>query len=214
MKHGRWCKTRSFPLTCKFCGAKLLYWECEHGCRLMFEFDKNGRLAGHHKCSGSMANIKASRKLKPRPPAIVESGFDISSVSKTFIEQLFKEACQCPVCKEQFSSEASYYQHLRQKRSLDEAHEAFYNKNGRVIENIESTGSEAGTASVPATRVVPTGLAPFKVTTRPSGTSAINTFGGIQFKRKDGTVKMVKTYEDWWDEFLAGGNCETTKKET
>ncbi|MEX2683950.1 MAG: hypothetical protein Q6373_020435 [Candidatus Sigynarchaeota archaeon] len=208
MKHGRWCKTRSFPLVCKFCGAKLLYWECEHGCKLMFEFDKNGRLAGHHKCSGSMASIRASRKLKPRPPAIAESGFDISSVSRTFIEQLFKEACQCPVCKERFASEASYYQHLRQKRSLDEAHEAFYDKNGRVIENLESISGEVNAASPPAKAAMPASLAPDKVTSHPRDTSAINAFGGIQFKRKDGTVKMVRNYEDWWDEFVSGSGCE------
>jgi DNA-directed RNA polymerase subunit M/transcription elongation factor TFIIS len=201
MKHGRWCRLRSFPMTCKFCGAKLLFWECEHGCKLLFEFDKNGRLAGHHKCSGSMANIRPSRKLRPRPPAISEEGFDISSVSKAFIEQLFKEAFQCPVCKDKFASEASYYQHLRQKRSTDEAHEAFYNENGRVIENLEPAGVETGPLPSSSPALATPGLEPDKVTAFPTEHSTINAFGGIRFKGKDGTVKMVKTYKDWWDEF-------------
>jgi len=180
----------------------------------MFEFDKNGRLAGHHRCSGSMANIRASRKLKPRPPALAEHGFDISSVSKTFIEQLFKEACQCPVCKERFASEASYYQHLRQKRSFDDAHEAFYEQNGRVIENLDSISGQADISSAPSNLAAPAGLAPDKVTVHPTSTSAINAFGGIQFKRKDGTVKMVNRYEDWWEEFSSGNVCENGKKES
>jgi hypothetical protein len=211
MKHGRWCRLRSFPMKCKFCGAKLLFWECQHGCKLLFEFDQHGRLAGHHKCSGSMANIRPSRKLKPRPPAISEEGFDISSVSKAFIEQLFKEAYQCPVCKDKFASEASYYQHLRQKRSTDEAHEAFYNENGRVIENLEPASGEAGTSPTPSPATAQASMAPDKFTAYPTDTSAINAFGGIRFKGKDGTVKMVKTYKDWWDEF-SGEKVEKDSK--
>jgi hypothetical protein len=213
MKHGRWCRLRSFPMTCKFCGAKLLFWECQHGCKLVFEFDKNGRLAGHHKCSGSMANIRPSRKLRPRPPAIAESGFDISSVSKAFIEKLFKEAYQCPVCKEKFTSEASYYQHLRQKRSTDDAHAAFYDENGRVIENVEPVESDVSTLPAISPPAAAASLQPDKVTAYPTGPSALNSFGGIRFKRKDGQVKMVKTYKDWWDEFSEGA-CESGNKGT
>lgn len=201
MKHGRWCRLRSFPMTCKFCGAKLLFWECEHGCKLMFEFDKNGRLAGHHKCSGSMANIRPSRGLRPRPPAIAETGFDISSVSKAFIERLFREAYQCPVCKEKFASEASYYQHLHQKRSVDDAHGRFYDENGRVIECLEPASEGATPLPVPATSGAASGIGPDKVTAFPTATSSINAFGGIRFKGKDGQVRMVKTYKDWWAEF-------------
>lgn len=190
-------------MTCKFCGARLLYWECRHGCKVMFEFDKNGRLSGHHKCSGSTASLRPSRKPRPRPPAIAESGFDVSSVSKAFIEKLFKESYQCPVCKEKFASEASYYQHLRQKRSFDHAHEAFYDANGRVIENLEP--APGGAESTPVPRPAAGGLEPRKLGAYPDGDSAINAFGGIRFKRKDGTVKPVRTYEDWWDEFSGEG---------
>lgn len=210
MKHGRWCRLRSFPMTCKFCGAKLLYWECEHGCKLLFEFSKDGRLAGHHKCSGSMANIRPSRKIRPRPPALAESGFDMSSISKAFIEQLFKEAYQCPVCKEKFTTESSYYQHIRQKRSHDDSHDAFYIAHKRLIENIEPDEIEASNASPNPHAPTPASLEPGKVTSFPTEPSTINTFGGIRFKRRDGTVKMVKNYKDWWDEFSEmGGEGDT-----
>nr|MDO8108889.1 hypothetical protein [Candidatus Sigynarchaeota archaeon] len=214
MKHDRSCRLRSFPTTCKFCGQKLLYWECTHGCKVMFEFDKFGRLAGHHKCHGAASGVRSSRPLKKRPPALAESGFDISSVSKKFIENLFKESFQCPVCKEKFASEASYYQHLHQKKAIDDNHSAFYRNNGQIIENLDITppGEETVGSEPPvAPAASPASLKPDKVTVFPGKSSTINMFGGIRFKGKDGQSRMVKSYEDWWGEFT-GGEGESCKK--
>jgi len=203
MKHDHSCRLRSFPTTCKFCGAKLLYWECTHGCKLMFEFDRFGRLAGHHKCRGSLPGVRSSRPLKPRPPALAEEGFDISSVSKAFIEKLFKDSFQCPVCKERFTSESSYYQHLRQKKAMDDKHEQFYRDNGPVIEKLDVTAADNTPKETPApsTTLKQASLKPEKVTIFPEDSSTINAFGGIRFKGKNGQSKMVKNYKDWWDEF-------------
>jgi hypothetical protein len=206
VKHDSRCKLRSFPTTCKLCGAKLLYWECTHGCKVMFEFDKNGRILGAHKCRVMPPGVKKSRSLKPRPPALAEQGFDISSVSKAFIEKIFKESFKCPVCGETFATESSYYQHLRQKRAIDDRHEQFYRENGKVIETL---GSDA-TEEVPGP-AKPAGLQPKKVSAFPEESSTINRFGGIQFKGKDGQAKRVKNYKDWWGDFSekTEGNCDS-----
>lgn len=204
MKHNSSCKLRSFPTTCKFCGAKLLYWECTHGCKVMFEFDKNGRLLGAHKCHAAPPGIHKSRPLKPRPPALAEYGFDISSVSKAFIEKIFKESYKCPVCGEEFATETGYYQHLKQKRAIDDRHDEYYQANNQIIDDLDTDATDDSTA-----HSKPAGLKPEKVSIFPEDSSAINRFGGIQFKSKDGQSKRVKSYKDWWGEF--SGNDESSR---
>ncbi|HME55475.1 MAG TPA: hypothetical protein VKM55_24940 [Candidatus Lokiarchaeia archaeon] len=176
----------------------------------MFEFDRNGRILGAHKCHAAPPGIHKSRPLKPRPPALAEHGFDISSVSKAFIEKIFKESYKCPVCSEKFATESSYYQHLRQKRSIDDQHEQFYRDNGQIIEHLDTSPLD-----VPSDPSKIGSLKPEKVTAFPEETSAINRFGGIQFKGKDGQSKRVRNYKDWWDEFSGNedGSCDSSGRE-
>ena len=35
--HGYWCSTRTFPLTCKFCGSRIFFFECDHESRVLFD---------------------------------------------------------------------------------------------------------------------------------------------------------------------------------
>lgn len=35
--HGYWCNTKTFPLTCKFCGSRIFFFECDHESRVLFD---------------------------------------------------------------------------------------------------------------------------------------------------------------------------------
>lgn len=187
------CTVRSFRTNCKYCQTPCLYWECSHGCKVFFEFDKFGRLAGKHKCKGRGA---ASRPKKKRPYFDYDNDFDISTVSKTFIEKLFKESYQCPVCEEKFASEADYYRHLKDKKNYDDDHDKFYAENKNLIKDV--AGDEELKTNVDLQKNNP--LKPEVVSKFPKNSNAINEFGRIKVKGKDGKVKVVHHYKDWWEE--------------
>lgn len=35
--HGYWCDTKTFPLTCKDCGDRIFFFQCDCGCRVLFD---------------------------------------------------------------------------------------------------------------------------------------------------------------------------------
>lgn len=55
------CASRKFPLNCRYCGQRVVYWECNHGSKVFFN-PPNG---GEHDCS---ARSGASRN--PSPPRL------------------------------------------------------------------------------------------------------------------------------------------------
>ncbi|MFX0102281.1 MAG: hypothetical protein ACFFCS_22140 [Candidatus Hodarchaeota archaeon] len=169
-----------------------MYWECTHGCKVFFEFDKFGRFGGKHKCKGRGAT---SRPKKKRPYFDYDNDFDISTVSKSFIEKLFKESYKCPVCKEEFASESHYYQHLNGKKNYDDDHNKFYNQNKNTIEYL----TDEETRPINLESCENTSLGPEKVSKFPRDSNAINEFGRIKLKDKNGKVKAVHHHKDWWD---------------
>lgn len=46
--HGYWCDTKTFPLTCKDCGDRIFFFQCECGCRVLF--DDLGPPWPQHRC--------------------------------------------------------------------------------------------------------------------------------------------------------------------
>jgi hypothetical protein len=34
--HGDWCNSRTYPTTCKYCGDRVFYFSCDHGCKVFF----------------------------------------------------------------------------------------------------------------------------------------------------------------------------------
>lgn len=195
MYHGRACRKRSFPFTCKQCGARVLFWECTHGCKVVFEFDTGGRLAGRHRCK---ATHGSTAPKKPRKWFDLDNSFDMASVSKRFLENLFKESYRCPACKATFKTETSYFQHVKQKAEMDEVHARFYESNEDVISVIAGDGQPE--AARPAR---PSAPPPEIASNLPAAGNAINEFGRIKLKGKgkDGESRPVKTPGDWWDEF-------------
>ncbi|MHA1793590.1 MAG: hypothetical protein ACTSVI_13155 [Promethearchaeota archaeon] len=191
--HGSWCRIRSFPTTCKNCGAKVLYWECTHGSKVFFEFDKYGRLLGKHKCPKS--GKKPSKKKYAG--TIDDQDFNMSSISKKLVERLFKEVFQCPVCQARFSSESQFHNHFKQKKDYDDDHAEFYNKNKMQIEKLlDAKVHQDQESNIPS--VVNKIAKPEKVSVIPSSDNAINQFGRLTIKQK-GKTNRVKNYKDWYE---------------
>ncbi len=187
----------------------------------MFEFDSIGRLAGRHKCPGPP---QEHRQAKKKLSFDLDASFDLSSISKRFVENMFRDSCKCPVCAKEFSTDRAYYQHLRQKKEVDDAHEKFYNDNKAVISTIDDGTGGTREGDRKAIRDQPAQPArgeredeqdgeqdgeqegdldvPSKETRgEDAGSSTMNAFGRIRLKTKDGKVKSVHTSADWWDEF-------------
>ena len=35
--HGYWCNTRTFPMSCKACGSRIFFFQCDHDSRVLFD---------------------------------------------------------------------------------------------------------------------------------------------------------------------------------
>ena len=46
--HGYWCNTKTFPLTCKYCGSGIYFFQCDCGSRVLF--DELGPPWPQHRC--------------------------------------------------------------------------------------------------------------------------------------------------------------------
>ena len=56
--HGYWCNTKTFPLTCKFCGSRIYFFECDHESRVLF--DSLGPPWPLHDCLMTASKISTS----------------------------------------------------------------------------------------------------------------------------------------------------------
>lgn len=50
--HGYWCDTKTFPLTCKDCGDRIFFFQCNCGCRVLF--DDLGPPWPQHRCGDDL----------------------------------------------------------------------------------------------------------------------------------------------------------------
>ena len=35
--HGYWCNTKTFPMSCKACGSRIFFFQCDHESRVLFD---------------------------------------------------------------------------------------------------------------------------------------------------------------------------------
>jgi hypothetical protein len=167
----------------------------------MLEFDKFNRLAGKHRCKVHGSTWADRHKVRTRSTIDGSGGpgFDTSAVSKRFIERLFKESCQCPVCKATFATDAQYYAHLKQKKEMDDAHAQFFESNAGIIDEL-SGGLNPG--EIETCEPVKTSLAPETVPGFSSTELSENRFGRIHIKQKGKEAKPVHDARDWAGDFL------------
>lgn len=50
--HGYWCNTKTFPLTCRDCGDGIFFFQCDCGCRILF--DDLGPPWPQHRCGDDL----------------------------------------------------------------------------------------------------------------------------------------------------------------
>ena len=66
--HGRWCNTRTYPLTCRYCGEGVFYFSCDHESKVFF--DELGPPWPQHNC-GHIGNPVDNRpSIIPSIPGI------------------------------------------------------------------------------------------------------------------------------------------------
>lgn len=192
----------------------MLYWECSHGCKIMLEFDRFGRLSGKHRCPGAKDEQQAHAR-KRRKPFDYDNDFDLPSISKTYLEKQFMESYQCPACGLLFSDEAHFRQHLKQKREQDDEHHALYH--GKVTIEKEDTsfnpprgkarkqgmpehdsnrGQGGKTVQSTKSKKSPAPEIVSPVNTTGDG---FNNFGRVRFKGKDGKATRVHSHQDWYE---------------
>ncbi len=114
--HGPHCRLRSFPTKCRKCGVMVLYWECTHGCRALFEYPVYGRPLKHH-CQ----EIK-----KKKTVAIITH-------NEHKIQLMERSTYQCPVCEKIFETDNALMTHIRQLKKTDDFHAHFF---GEVLDLI------------------------------------------------------------------------------
>ena len=107
--HGKHCYLRSFQIKCPKCSADVLYWECQHGCKVFFEYPPYGKLI-KHSCRRYM-----SKSQKNKYPIIVKKP-----------KKLLEDASpSCPICGKLFKTENDVKKHLKQIKKIDLPHKEF-----------------------------------------------------------------------------------------
>jgi len=111
--HGPHCYLRSFKTECPNCGAKVLYWECTHGCKVFFEYPPYGKLI-KHKCKNHRERTtkKKYKIIVKRPKGLLENN------SK-----------YCPACGKVFDNQKSLNDHINQMEKFDYLHQIIGAKN-------------------------------------------------------------------------------------
>lgn len=111
--HGKHCHLRSFPTKCQKCGADVLYWECRHGSKLLFNYPIYGKLIRHGCRHSKRKNVK---KIYP---VIVKKPLGL----------LEKESPNCVVCGKYFKNENDLNSHLKRLKKIDPFHMQFFDDN-------------------------------------------------------------------------------------
>ena len=102
-------KLRSFPTTCKFCGASILFWESTAGQKVFFNLPIYGKPISH-RC----------KKRHQKKPNVLES-------NKDHLEKKFEKITfQCPVCSKILNSEAALNSHINKLRKQEDHHSDFF----------------------------------------------------------------------------------------
>ncbi|MFX0012280.1 MAG: hypothetical protein ACFE9R_18350 [Candidatus Hermodarchaeota archaeon] len=109
--HGRHCYLRSFPTTCRKCGADVLYWECTHGSKLFFEYPPYGKLQRHY-----CRKVTTGKNGKNQFQKIVKSPRGL----------LVDPFLSCPVCGRLFKNKSSLEDHIKEVKKYDSNHNLFF----------------------------------------------------------------------------------------
>ena len=107
--HGKHCYLRSFQAKCPKCGIDVLYWECNHGCKVFFEYPPYGKLLKH------ICRRDIYKNRKKRYTIIVKK-------PKKLLENA---SPSCPVCGKLFKTENDVKEHMKQLKKTDDLHKNY-----------------------------------------------------------------------------------------
>ena len=107
--HGKHCYLRSFQAKCPKCGVDVLYWECNHGCKVFFEYPPYGKLLKH------ICRRDINKNRKKKYTIIVKK-------PKKFLENA---SPSCPVCGKLFKTENDVKEHMKQIKKTDDLHKNY-----------------------------------------------------------------------------------------
>ena len=100
--HGPWCRKRFIPMmTCRDCKKPITYWECTHGCKVMFDYSTTEWR--RHTCTARSTQVGQQRRTTPpsRPEAARWLPATIPTASQALLERAIAakpETCACPRC--------------------------------------------------------------------------------------------------------------------
>jgi hypothetical protein len=117
--HGPHCRLRSFPIKCKKCGELAMFWECTHGCRVLFQYPIYGRPI-RHICSNSI--VKKSKK-----------NYVLVPHGEHKLQQIERTTYRCPVCKKIFDTDSALNSHIQRLKKSDDNHAEFF---GEILDLI------------------------------------------------------------------------------
>ncbi|GAB4327608.1 MAG: hypothetical protein Kow0069_34560 [Promethearchaeota archaeon] len=107
-RHGAHCTSRAFVTRCRRCQQEVFYWECVHGCKVLFEHPTYGKLV-KHRC-----RPKGGKK-RPVPNERVA----LETQAKKNWADHHKKIHRCPSCGKVFKDGRSLAQHLKNKDGCD-----------------------------------------------------------------------------------------------
>ncbi len=108
--HGKHCYYRSFQTECPRCGVEVLFWECNHGCKVFFNYPPYGKLI-RHICRQYKGN-----KIKNKYPIIIRNP-----------NKMLEDASpSCPICGKIFKNESNLKEHLKQSKKNDQQYKQFF----------------------------------------------------------------------------------------
>ncbi len=108
--HGKHCYLRSFKTSCPKCKADVLYWECNHGSKIFFEYPPYGKLIKHF----CRQNLEKNQRSDP---------FQV--IIKKPIGLLENARTSCPVCGKLFQNDKHLKDHINQMKKNDDNHKDF-----------------------------------------------------------------------------------------
>lgn len=107
--HGKHCYLRSFQAKCPKCRVDVLYWECNHGCKVFFEYPPYGKLLKH------ICRRDIYKNRKKRYTIIVKK-------PKKLLENA---SPSCLVCGKLFKTENDVKEHMKQLKKTDDLHKNY-----------------------------------------------------------------------------------------
>ena len=121
--HGPFCRKRSFETNCKICGAFVLYWECIHGVKVLFDLPIYGKPLSH-RCPK-----KVLEQIKAKSGSPKYGSFKVLKTFQEFQEESAESMTgkfRCPVCNNRYTDLDLFLSHIHEITKRNEKHRIYF----------------------------------------------------------------------------------------